>query len=175
MERNCRIIELTADVPWNPTEANIAGVQILRGRTLEDTTYKTICAIGNIPRCNDACKCNSNLSVYDTNHMIRHMISSVKVSTAHRDDLSIAYVGARDRHSRVTPETVAKTFRCGLEAAQRTLKTTTQPAFDTLSTRCTAGIVLTISTCIESDSRTCSIWTLSSPKSNHSAGIHVRS
>ena len=101
-------------------------MQILRGSILEETTYKTICAIDNIPQCNNAYMCNSDRSVYDTNHMILRMILSVKVSTAHQDDLSVAYVGARDRHSRFTPETVGKKFRCGLETAQRTLKTTTQ-------------------------------------------------
>ena len=38
----------------------------------------------------------------------------------------MAFVGAKDRHSQVTAETVARKFRCGLETAQRTLKTTTQ-------------------------------------------------
>ncbi len=58
--------------------------------------------------------------------MVRRMISSVNVAIAHRDESSIAFVGAKDRHSRVTPESVAKKFRCGLETDQRTLKTTTQ-------------------------------------------------
>jgi hypothetical protein len=102
-------------------------MQTLTGETLEETTYRTICAIDHsIPRCNDTCACHSALSVYDTSHMIQRMISSVNVATAHRDEPSIAYVGAKDRHSRVTPEAVAKKFRCGLETAQRTLKTTSQ-------------------------------------------------
>ena len=54
------------------------------------------------------------------------MISSVHVATAHRDDVYIACVGAKDRHYRVMPEIVAKKFRCELETAQRTLETTTQ-------------------------------------------------
>jgi hypothetical protein len=58
--------------------------------------------------------------------MIQRMISSVHVATAHRDDVYIACVGAKDRHYRVMPEIVAKKFRCELETAQRTLKTTTQ-------------------------------------------------
>ena len=53
------------------------------------------------------------------------MISAVQIATSHRDD-QIAYVGARDRHSQVTAETVARKFRCGLETAQKTLKATTQ-------------------------------------------------
>ncbi len=131
---HCRIIKLTVDPPWNPTEVTIACMQTLTGETLEETTYRTICAIDHsIPRCNVACACHSDLSVYDTSHMIQRMISSVNVATAHRDEPSIAYVGAKDRHSRVTPEAVAKKFRCGLETAQRTLKTTTQRGSPTQS------------------------------------------
>ncbi|KAI2502057.1 Reverse transcriptase (RNA-dependent DNA polymerase) [Fragilaria crotonensis] len=53
------------------------------------------------------------------------MISAVQIATSYRDD-QIAYVGARDRHSQVTAEVVARKFRCGLETAQKTLKATTQ-------------------------------------------------
>lgn len=60
--------------------------------------------------------------------MVRRMISSVQIATAHRDDVGIgvAFVGAKDRHSQVSAETVARLFRCGLETAQKTLKATTQ-------------------------------------------------
>ena len=49
----------------------------------------------------------------------------MNVATAHRD-VNISFVGSKDRHSQVNAETVARKFRCGIETAQRTLKTTTQ-------------------------------------------------
>ena len=47
------------------------------------------------------------------------------MATAHRD-VNVSFVGSKERHSQVNAETVARKFRCGLETAQRTLKTTTQ-------------------------------------------------
>ncbi len=126
---NCRIVELTVDAPWNPSDVTIAciGISHVAGTTLEETTYQSICAIDQVPKLPDgACDCPSDLSVFDPSHMVRRMVSSVHIATAHRDEASIAFIGAKDRHSRVTPETVARKFRCGLETAQRTLKTTTQ-------------------------------------------------
>lgn len=57
--------------------------------------------------------------------MISKMIASVRVATTSRDQ-TLSFVGARDRHSQVDAETVAKRFRCGLETARKTLKATTQ-------------------------------------------------
>ena len=124
---NCRIVKLTLDVRWNPSQVTFASVTPLANETLEMVTHRTVCALDNVPRFDDDdCTCCSDLSVYEPTHMLRRMVSSVHVATSHRDDYTIAYIGAKDRHSRVTPETVAKKFRCGLETAQRTLKTTTQ-------------------------------------------------
>ncbi|KAI2494571.1 hypothetical protein MHU86_19941 [Fragilaria crotonensis] len=53
------------------------------------------------------------------------MISNVRVATSYRE-ASISFIGSKDRHSRVNAETVARRFRCGIETAQKTLKTTTQ-------------------------------------------------
>ena len=47
------------------------------------------------------------------------------MATAHRE-VSLSFVGSKDCHSHVNAETVARLFRCGIETAQRTLKTTTQ-------------------------------------------------
>ena len=77
--------------------------------------------------CKSNCECvSSDLGVFDQSQLISRMISAVNVATSYREPQSIAFVGASDRHSRVTPETVARKFRCGLETAQRTLKATTQ-------------------------------------------------
>ena len=57
------------------------------------------------------------------------MLSAVQVTTANRDhDIArLAFVSAKDRHSQVSAESLARKFCCcGLETAQRTLKTTTQ-------------------------------------------------
>ena len=127
---NCRIVELTIDAPWNPGEVNIALLSSHDEHTLEAQTYRSLCAMDRIPRCinqcTTECECGSDLSVFDSASMTRRMISSVQIATSHRDDSSISYVGARDRHSQVTAETVARKFRCGLETAQKTLKATTQ-------------------------------------------------
>jgi hypothetical protein len=90
-----------------------------------------VCVLESIPRCNNRCdgqcSCGSDLSVFETESLARRMVSSVHVSTAHRDDSAqVAFVGAKDRHSQVSPEAVARKFRCGLETARRTLKTTIQ-------------------------------------------------
>ncbi len=125
---NSRIVELTLDVPWNPSQVTIASVTPLANETLEVATHRTVFALDNVPRFDDVdCTCYySDLSVYEPTRMLQRMVSSVQVATAHRNDYTIAYVGAKHRHSRITPETVAKKFRCGLETAQRTVKTTTQ-------------------------------------------------
>jgi hypothetical protein len=122
---NCRIVELTIDAPWNPSEVTIASVNTLH-ETMEEVTYRTVCAIDHVPQPSVERICQSNLSIFDPARMLRHMVSSVNITTAHRDDTRIAYIGAKDRHSRVTPETVAMKFRCGLETAKKTLKATTQ-------------------------------------------------
>jgi hypothetical protein len=38
----------------------------------------------------------------------------------------VSFLGTKDRHSQVTAEEVARKFRCGIELAKQTLKTTTQ-------------------------------------------------
>ena len=64
--------------------------------------------------------------IYDDATFLPTMISAVNVATAARQEDTIAFIGARNRHSQITPEVVAKRFRCGLETAKQTLKTTTQ-------------------------------------------------
>ena len=100
---------------------------------MESETYRQVCAFAKLPcvaNCVNDCKCYSNidsgLSVFDEHKMIPRMVSSVKVATAFRETRTITFVGAKDRHSRVNAETIARRFRCGLETAQRTLKSTTQ-------------------------------------------------
>ena len=126
---NCRIVEMTTDAPWNPGEVTISNVNTAN-LNMEQLTYRSVCALESIPRCDDRCEgqcsCGTDLSVFETGSLVRRMVSSVHVTTAHRNDTQVAFVGAKDRHSQVSPETVARKFRCGLETARRTLKTTTQ-------------------------------------------------
>ena len=133
---NCRFLELTCDTPWNPGEVNISTASATSQKlTIEQVTYRNVCALDRIPRCgcerpgNETnCQCGSDLSAFDTEYLIRRMVSTVRVTTSNREnrDQQLAFVGAKDRHSQVTAETVARKFRCGLETARRTLKTTTQ-------------------------------------------------
>ena len=130
---NCRIFDLTVDTPWNPGEVNISAHS--SKLTIEQVTYRNVCALDRIPRCDHSCEghdgpcqCWSDVSVFQPASFIRRMVSTVRVTTANRDndDVQLAFVGAKDRHSQVTAEAIARRFRCGLETAQRTLKTTTQ-------------------------------------------------
>jgi hypothetical protein len=123
---NCRIIELTADTSWDLSEVTSACVNTSTYETLDEMAHRTIRARGNSPQPNDNFCCSSNLSVNEPTSMIRCMLSSVHGAIAHCDDVLIAYIGAKDRHSCVTLETDAKKFRCGLEIAQRALETATQ-------------------------------------------------
>ena len=40
--------------------------------------------------------------------------------------VNVSYLGVKNRHSQITAEAVARKFRCGLETAKQTLKSTTQ-------------------------------------------------
>jgi hypothetical protein len=102
---NCRIIELTDDAPWNPAEVNIAMTSLA------------------VPTDNSS---QSDLSIFDACTLTQRLVQSVNVATSYHNSSAIAFVGAKDRHSKVTAEAIARKFKCGIETAQRTLKTTTQ-------------------------------------------------
>jgi hypothetical protein len=80
-------------------------------------------------------------------------------------------IGTQELH----PKPLERSFGADWKQHSGPWKRRLSVAFDTPSTRCTAGIVSITSTFTESNSRTRSIWTLSCPKSNHSAGRHARS
>ena len=107
---NCRVVELTLDSPWNPQEVFIRGLST-KETNVEATTMRQVHAIDVKPGKHCSCeKCHSEFDVYDDGHMISKMIASVRVATASRDQ-TLSFVGARDRHSQVDAETVAKRFR----------------------------------------------------------------
>jgi Fe2+ or Zn2+ uptake regulation protein len=71
--------------------------------------------------------------VYDARNFCERLISSVNIATAYRDDLDaweeqrkVSSITSNDRHSRVTPEEVARKWNIGLETAKNTLRVTTQ-------------------------------------------------
>jgi hypothetical protein len=74
--------------------------------------------------CSDfPCNCHndkvSGVMAFDDLSMITRIVSSVKIATAFREQNSaVAFVGAKDRHSRENTETVTHKFRCGLDTAQ---------------------------------------------------------
>ena len=128
---NCRIVELTVDAPWSPSEVFIGS---LSGITdLETTIMREIHSLGTtngqcqVCRKGKLCECTSpDLAMHNDATLLTTVIGMVKVATASRGEVNIAFVGAKDRHSQVNAETVAKRFRCGIETAQKTLKATTQ-------------------------------------------------
>ena len=125
---NCRVVEMTLDSPWNPAEVQIRRVGVLPTTDTEQTTMREICAHKNKMICKNGKQCdccNSDLSVHEDAAMITRMIGSVTVATTHREP-NVSFIGSKDRHSQVTAEIVAKRFRCGIETAQKTLKSTTQ-------------------------------------------------
>jgi Reverse transcriptase (RNA-dependent DNA polymerase) len=122
---NCKTIEVTDESVWNPSNVTIANIATTSDLPLvEMLTRRTLSSLNvtnkDIP--DDTC---NDLTPYDDATLLNRMIGNVKVATAHRD-ANISFVGSKDRHSNVNAETVARKFRCGIETAQRTLKTTTQ-------------------------------------------------
>jgi hypothetical protein len=127
---NCRTIVMTDDAIWEPDNVSIA--QILSDRdSYSDKLY-------------------SISDVFSDIRLTSKMVSAVQVHTIKREPLTnssllekrtdtnhenqtanminknISYLIAKNRHSHITAEEVAKRFRCGLETARRTLKATTQ-------------------------------------------------
>lgn len=125
---NCRVIEMTLDSPWNPAEVFIRGVNTSRD-TIEEITMREICTIRSANSSNgkkyQCCVSTNDLAVYEEYQMITKVVAAVRVATASRET-SVSFLGAKDRHSQVNAETVARRFRCGLETAKKTLQATTQ-------------------------------------------------
>ena len=71
--------------------------------------------------------------VYDAWNFCKKLISSVNITMAYRDDLDaweeqrkVNSVISNDRHSRITPEEVARKWNIGLETMKKTLRVTMQ-------------------------------------------------
>ena len=123
---NCRNVQVTDSAVWNPSTVTIAGVSSNSDLPLmEMTTRRTLFAL-NVTKKVISAESQNDLTPYDDATLLNRMIGKVNVATAHRADVSVSFVGSKDRHSQVNAETVARKFRCGLETAKRTLQTTTQ-------------------------------------------------
>jgi hypothetical protein len=106
--QNCRMITVTSDKPWDPTSVTISAVTPARQSNLTiQRTDNPLCGISD---------------AYDESIMLQHMISAVKISRTS----NVSYLGTKNRHSQITAEEVARKFRCGLETARQTLRSTTQ-------------------------------------------------
>jgi len=73
------------------------------------------------------------LPVYNVMSLCACIISSVKIATTYRDNIDqqdnkwkANGVITNDRHSKVTPEELARKLNIGLDTAQKTLDVTTQ-------------------------------------------------
>jgi hypothetical protein len=122
---NCKSIQVTDSTVWNPSNVTIAGVSSDPDLPMmEIATRRSLFALRATNTDTSEESCN-DLAPYNELTLLSRMIGKVNVATAHRD-VNVSFVGSKERHSQVNAETVARKFRCGLETAQRTLKTTTQ-------------------------------------------------
>lgn len=138
-----RWIEMTEDLPWDPANVTIGSVK----HTREEEEFRKIKQI-RPPHKQDAYAIGEDEDpisheLSNARNFIDQLIDKVNVVTTVRttDDepkyktssralanpsVSSGAVGSEHRHSRVTPEELARKFGCGIETAKRTLKTTTQ-------------------------------------------------
>jgi hypothetical protein len=129
---NCKHVEMKDDSLWNPSQVTISNVT-----STQDLPLVEVLPRRNILSLHVMNKALSNetyndLTSYDEARFLNRMIGNVNVATAHRD-LNVYFMESKDRHSQVNAETVARKFRCGIETAQRTLKTTSH------TTRCSSN------------------------------------
>jgi hypothetical protein len=123
---NCRAVQMTDSTVWNPSNVIIAGVTTSNDMPLiEISTRRALSVLTIADKTITPATDYNDLTPYDDVTLLNWMVGSVNVATAHRD-VNMSFVGSKDRHSQVNAETVARKFRCGIETAQRTLKTTTQ-------------------------------------------------
>lgn len=140
----CYRVDMTSHVAWDP--ATIRAPKLSQ----EEEARKRIIGKVNIDQAIVADEAGALLesdepefdrllndcsSVYSEKVLTQKLIAAVKVaseysnseelSSEETDDRKVSAVGSEKRHSRATPETIAKKFGCGLEIARKTLKATT--------------------------------------------------
>jgi hypothetical protein len=89
---------MTQDHPWNPNNWIISAVKTEAETSDMESSevYRTICACFT----NSHDIHTSDLSAFDDHSIITRIVSSVKIATVFCNQKSIAFVGAKDRHSR---------------------------------------------------------------------------
>jgi hypothetical protein len=135
--KNCNIIVMTDDA-WDSTTVTLAATSSTRG-TRKEQVWRSISLIQakpiQYPLTNDGILASIS-AAHDDVHFIKNMIASVNVATHVRTQpfledkkpgaRQIAVIGAKNRHTHVSAEEVAKKLRCGIKTAKQTLKVTTQ-------------------------------------------------
>jgi hypothetical protein len=107
------------------TKSNIKA-EITLPAVIKTTAHRNLCALkGKVCQCDENTDNNADQlwDVYDALAFMMRIIGAVNVATAHheQDERKVSFVGAKDRHSQVNPEAIARTFRCGIETAKRAL------------------------------------------------------
>jgi hypothetical protein len=71
--------------------------------------------------------------VYNTKEFCERLISTVNIATVHRDDLDqpegkarVSSIMSNNRHSKVTPEEIARKWNIGINTAKDTIRVMTQ-------------------------------------------------
>jgi hypothetical protein len=113
--QNCHIIVMTDDSPWDSSTIKIAAVS---PTGVKDQYIER-------ERSTDNPALTGLSEVYDDSMLLQKMVSAVNISPKSLRS-NVSYLGTKNRHSQVTAEEVAWKFRCGIETAKQTLKSTTQ-------------------------------------------------
>ena len=131
--QNCNTIIMT-DESWDPATVSLADTSSSKW-TREEQEWRTISLIQSKPEesiWNDG-QLASISEVHDDKYLIKRLIASVNVATHIRtntpveeNNRKVSFIGAKNRHTHVTTEEVARILRCGMETAKQTLKVTTQ-------------------------------------------------
>jgi hypothetical protein len=118
---NCQVFVMTHDSTWDPMTVQISAVAPVHPlHTL--ATLKANQESPKSPEPDNALLSMSN--VYDDFTFLSRAISTVHIHDIRTSQAS--YMVARNRHSHVSVEEVARKFKCRLDIARQTLKTTTQ-------------------------------------------------
>ena len=143
-KKHLPVILLTGET-WNPSE------EVMRygKNSMEAIEMRSICTLASGSKRSTSIHYRSyeqstsplsNISmVYDPQHFCERLISAVNIATTYRDDIDHSHqrgnqlcsVITNERHSKVTPEEVARKWNIGLQTAKDTLKVTTQAGIRT--------------------------------------------
>lgn len=129
---NCKTIQLSDDTVWESSSVSIANTAVMSSDLpiIEMSEHKKILAM-SVRNNNEVLlpeESFNDLMPYDDATFLNRIIRNVRVATSYCE-ASILFIGSKDQHLRVNAETVVRRIRCGIETAQKMLKTTTQYGF----------------------------------------------